>query len=47
MGTVVLVLLILAALAFLAALVEPARWGRLVAGGLLLWVVTVIIEHVT
>ena len=47
MGTIVLVLLILAALAFLAALVDPVKWARLVAGGLLLWAVVAIIEHVT
>lgn len=39
MSTVEIVLLILAGIAAIAALIEPVRWGRACAGGLLLLVI--------
>ncbi len=46
METVVIVLLILAGIAAVAALIEPARWARLCAGGLLLVVVALFLAGV-
>jgi hypothetical protein len=45
METVAIVLLILAGIAAVAALIDPVRWVRLVAGGLLLVVIVIALTQ--